>query len=159
MGKEIVWTKRDDGVMVPTPVYTEPLSRESVNLLVFASLSAKYNQRKDEYGNLLEGEEAFSESTKLEVAYSRIADQAATGDLDAIRFLTERVLGKPMQQTQNLNIEMTAHEWVNKLPKVENVVPGLPLLDRKFLNHPGIEIEEVEEGEVIDIGFEYAGDI
>lgn len=157
MGKEIVWTKRDDGVMVPTPVYTEPLSRESVNLLVFASLSAKYNQRKDEYGNLLEGEEAFSESTKLEVAYSRIADQAADGDLDAIRFLTERVLGKPMQQTQNLNIEMTAHEWVNKLPKVENVVPGLPLLDRKFLNHPGIEIEEVD-AEVID-GFEYAGDI
>jgi len=159
MGKEIIWEKRDDGVMVPVPVYTDPFTRESVNLLVFASLSAKYIPKTDEYGEIIESDRRFADCTKLEAAYSRIADQAAQGDLDAVRFLTERVLGKPMQQSQNLNIEMTAHEWVNQLPKVENVIPALPMLNKKFLGHPGIKIEVVDVEEDTGNGFQYASEI
>ncbi len=54
-----------------------------------------------------------------EVALIRLARRAASGDDKATTELLDRLLGKPKQQTENLNMSMTLEEYLDSLPGVQ----------------------------------------
>lgn len=53
--------------------------------------------------------------TKAEAMLDSLADKAADGDLDAISKTLDRVLGKPIQQVQSLNVNTSLTEFLDQL--------------------------------------------
>ena len=67
--------------------------------------------------------------TKGAAAFMSIAEAAQDGDLGALESLLNRLLGKPVQQVQSLNVTATLSEFLGKLaeemekPEVIDVDP------------------------------------
>ena len=75
-------------------------------------------------------EPEFLGMTNGEVMLIKLAQKAAAGDGDTAFRLLERVLGKPRQQTENLNVNTTYAEYLDDLPemKPQKWLPnGLPI--------------------------------
>lgn len=63
----------------------------------------------------LDTDKLYSEGTLYEIAIHRQLCNAAEGDLDALKFFTERVLGKPVTQSINKNMSMTYEQYLDAL--------------------------------------------
>lgn len=118
LGRVIVWG--EDGL--PRPEYREAISKDGLNALIPAAVSCEYEPLEEmiydaqgkptgEY-QLIRGEERFIGMTKAEVAAHRYATAAAQGDMEAIKFIHDRVLGKPKQQTENLNLDLSMQDYL-----------------------------------------------
>jgi hypothetical protein len=64
--------------------------------------------------------------TRKEAAMTAWARKAADGDLDAIRMLADRILGKPIQQVNSLNVTTDLKSFLSSLH-----LPGEQSQDRK----------------------------
>lgn len=56
--------------------------------------------------------------TYEEIIILQIATKAVRGDLEAAKLIHDRMEGKPLQTSQNLNVEMSYSEFLDKLDEV-----------------------------------------
>lgn len=104
---------------MPVPVTDKPFTKETTRSLVNISMSTEYTPKykRDSNGceteELEEGEERFIGLAVGEVMILRACDQAAWGDLDAFKYLMDRVIGKPVQATENININGTIEDYLS----------------------------------------------
>lgn len=104
---------------MPVPTTTKPFTKESTKALINAAMSADYKPRYKIHANgektedLMDGEEDYLGMAVGEVMIMRACDNAAWGDLDTFKYLMDRVVGKPVQATENLNVSGTLEEYLN----------------------------------------------
>lgn len=60
-------------------------------------------------------EPEFKGMTNLEVGAIKTARKFAQGDLDTVRLLTDRLLGKPKQAIENMNVEVSLKDYLDSL--------------------------------------------
>jgi hypothetical protein len=53
--------------------------------------------------------------TKSQAILRALSDKAADGDLEAARMLLDRIMGKPVQQVQSLNLNTSLKEFLDEL--------------------------------------------
>ncbi len=127
-GTTIIWK---DGM--PVPAYVEPVGREALPELGIVALSLPYKGSPAydpktgeglidvETGEpLLVIEKEFRGMTNAEVMMIRMADKAARGSNEAFDKILDRVIGRPKQVNENLNMTMSYEEYLAKLAEEED---------------------------------------
>lgn len=108
----------------PFPVFREAITKENVISLKTAALSSPYIGLKDPDGSYIdEFEEEYDGRTCAEVIALRQAQKAARGDIEHIKYLEDRVLGKPTQHNQNLNYTVNWKDLVASINVVDEETP------------------------------------
>lgn len=107
MGKFIRWEGN-----LPYPAYGEPVNTEQMTAVHRAALASPYVPMKDPEGYLLPGEEDLEGMSCMEVGAWRNAQAYARGDLEAGKFVHDRVQGKPKQQVENLNVNASLKDFL-----------------------------------------------
>ena len=108
----IVW---EDGI--PCVKLVEMLEKDNITDLPIAALSLPYvRSDKDIF---LERDLEFEGKSNAEVMNIRLARKAANGNIQAIKTITERVLGKPKQQIEKHTVSETYLEWMERKSEEE----------------------------------------
>lgn len=117
---------------LPSLTNKEIISKPGVQKLLEVVMSMDYEGEGDPKG--LEPE-LFGHS-KMEVMMLRLARKAAAGDEWAVKLVTERLLGKPKQTTENINANLTFDNYPDFLEAV-----GVNVVDAELLEQ-GTETAE-----------------
>lgn len=64
--------------------------------------------------------------TLIEAALFAAAKKAADGDTDALEKVLNRLMGKPLQQVQNLNMTTTLKEFLDVISRADEHAAGSP---------------------------------
>lgn len=119
--RELVWR---DGI--PYLAHGQQITDKGLKELVPSVLSMPYVGTKiteiDDLGfpvTRLELEEEYIGLTNAEVMIIKEARKAASGDSEATHRLLDRVLGKPKQQNENLNVNASYADYLNALSEQE----------------------------------------
>ena len=110
--KIIKWV---DGV--PLPAFQVLLKSSGVQELPLTVLSLPYKRTPQEIEKEIDVE--FSEMTNGEVAMIRVARQAAGGDLEALKILLDRILGKPKFQAEIKSLHVTYQDFLDEIERKE----------------------------------------
>lgn len=103
---------------------TRAFSKRQLNAMYAASLALPYEKKKDSDGFIEPGEETFEGMTMGEAMYYRLARAASWGDMDAIKLMGDRTLGKPKQELEvSGKIELTCTEYLEQLASIEAATP------------------------------------
>ena len=102
---------------VPLPVDSEIIidNKETVKSIIRAAAALPYGSDDDPLGLY---PELFGYS-KLEVAMIKLMRQAAKGDLDAIKIVLDRLMGKPEQLSQSVAVTGTYKDFLETLKNKE----------------------------------------
>ena len=146
-GKLVKW---ENGV--PVPVYTEPVTPQSVTKLIRHEYATEYEPLLDPEGNPLFGEDRYIGLTKAEAAAVRFTNASARGDMDATKFIYDRILGKPKQQVETISMTLTLEEFLaneQKFASEEYVTTELPtVLETEWED---VEAEDTPEDDFSDL--------
>ena len=85
-------------------------------------------------------DERYVGMSKLEVAQHKQMDAAARGDLTALAQAEDRILGKPKQQVESIQVSATLEDFLEKVAEKEGMALASP---------PLFSGEDVIEGEVV----------
>lgn len=102
---------------VPEPVYKD-ITPTSIKQLANVALSMPYEGEIDPNLGIKIVEPRFQGMTNAEVMWVKIAEQAASGDLDAAKIILDRVLGKPKQSVESTSLSMTYEQYLEHLSKI-----------------------------------------
>lgn len=106
---------------VPRPHTEWLLPKNRIDDVILASYSlpyeGEYNKELEQY--VLEPE--YEGLTNIEVACIKQAKKAASGDLEALRFTIERILGKPKQAVEQTTVTMSLKEYLASIDITEVV--------------------------------------
>jgi len=108
----ITW---EDGI--PKVELRQMITKEVLVDLPVAALSLPYERSEKDV--FLEKDSEFEGMTNAEVMNVRLARNAAKGDMDAIKTLQDRVLGKPKQQIESRSITETYTQYLERLAAAE----------------------------------------
>jgi len=95
---------------LPYPVIVEPFTKASATSLVAAAAASMYKPKND-----TDEEQRFQGMTLMEVTMVRLAEKAADGNFDATVHMLDRLAGKPKQETQNVNVNVTYQDYLDKV--------------------------------------------
>lgn len=127
---------------IPYVVDTEPYTKQSAAALIASAGSVTYVPKDD-----TEDETRFDGMELMEVAIIRLMEKAAKGDFDSTNSILDRILGKPKQETQNVNVNVTYADYLDSLPDDDDT--GDPQLKEES---PPKRIEvDVQEAQVINV--------
>ena len=102
-----------DGVPIP---YTEMvLPKSALDDVLLAALSLPYIGQYCPIEKCVVLEDEFLNLTNMEVAAIKTARKAASGQTEDFRFVLERLLGKPKQQVENTNVNVSLAEYLKAL--------------------------------------------
>lgn len=100
---------------VPVPVNRPIIDKPAIQKSMMSSLSLPYNgywcPNRGEW--LIE--ERFVGMTNIEVIAVRLAEEAAAGNLSAIKEIFDRTLGKPKQSVENTNLDLTYEDYLQMI--------------------------------------------
>lgn len=65
----------------------------------------------------------YSKGSMIEIALVKQLMQATTGDLDSFKYLMDRVLGKPVNQTNSISATVSYEDMLNQLNPDEVIKP------------------------------------
>lgn len=130
--KMIVWKNG-----LPTAATEKPFTKETINALTRATFALPYETVKDADGKTLKSEEKFEGLSIGEVMVQRACEAAAKGDLDAFKYLMDRVAGKPVQAVENVNISASLEEFLEAVAR-----QGLPQSDHQQIT---VTVDDVQE--------------
>lgn len=99
----VAWNPDGSPVVVTVPM----LTKSQIGDMATAAISLLYN---DPLG--LEPE--FHGLTNAEVMMIRVARRAAAGDFSATDMILDRVLGKPKQSSENVNVKVTYEDFLRE---------------------------------------------
>lgn len=107
---------------VPLPVDSEILinNKDTVRDIIAAAASLPYEGE----GSFLGLEPELFGHTKLEVAMIRLMRRAAGGDLDAVKIVLDRLMGKPEQLSKTFEVKGTYKDFLEVLAKKEEKENG-----------------------------------
>jgi hypothetical protein len=116
LGKVIEWK---DGK--PIPVTKPILSKDKIANIAQAAISLEYREEDDVLGI----DKEYYGLSIAEVLFIKMARSAAsTGDIKVISALLDRVLGKPKQEVESKNLNMTYQDFLEQLARNEGEVNG-----------------------------------
>ncbi len=102
-----------DGVPVP---YTDMvLPKNQLDNVLLAAMSLPYTGTYCPIQKDMVLEEEYCGLTNIEVAAIKTAKKAASGQTEDLRFVMERLLGKPKQQVENTNVNVSLAEYLKAL--------------------------------------------
>lgn len=167
-GKVIVWRNGN-----PIPQYVEPVTPNNVSALISAALALPYEPVKIRREEVCErhrnwkadcaSEEPcrewwevdpydlqYRDLPQLEVLIRRLATRGSRGDLDAIKELLDRFVGKPKQHIEQAIAVGTVQDWIQNLPS--HVPPGLDVAPgtNPFMTNKSSLYSEKTAEEIID---------
>lgn len=102
-----------DGKPVPTNI--EILDKEAVADLPIAVISLPYERSEDEKEFGID--EEFEGMTNGEVALIIQARRASRGDSKALEMLMDRIVGKPKQQIESKNLNLSYEDYLKELAR------------------------------------------
>lgn len=108
----------------PVPYYVEPFDPDELKMLAGSAFATPY---KPTMWDTAEDIERFTGMSNAQVASLKQAEQAAGGldpkdRLSSYRELMDRIVGKPKQQTENLNVNITLNDFIDSAPEIDSVV-------------------------------------
>lgn len=107
--KRIQWI---DGVPVP---YTEwVIPKDQMENLFMAAMSLPYQGMTDVLGDIIP-EPEYEGMTNIEVAVLKAVEGAARGNLEPLKFVLERVYGKPRQAIDSTNVSISLNQFLSDL--------------------------------------------
>jgi hypothetical protein len=129
---------------IPRPHTDWLLPKKNIDDVLLASLALPYEGtwNVELQQPVLESE--YEGLTNIEVACIKQAKKAAAGDLEALRFTIERLLGKPKQAVEQTTVTMSLKEYLATIDLgeiVETVAHEVKATDKENLT---IEEEEFD---------------
>jgi hypothetical protein len=110
---KIVWNEQGLPEIVNTPLRSE----EGMKKLTHALLSSPYEGHIcDETGEMLYNEE-FAGMTQAEAIQRILISKALSGSIKSAEVLFDRAYGKPKQQNENVNVNVTYEDFLDNLAK------------------------------------------
>lgn len=103
----------------PYPLLREPVTARRLTTLLCAALSAPYECKRDSEGNIYPDEQQYEGMTKAEVGALKAADGYANGDIDHTKFVHDRIIGKPKQQIESVNVAIGIKDYLAKLKEID----------------------------------------
>lgn len=108
---------------IPVPCYAEPVTTEEMTNIGKLALAQPYVPQPDILGNISEFEESFRGMSCLEVAYIRLAQRFAGGDIEAGKMIYDRTIGKPKQHVEQVTMTGTLHDFLDQIRVMEEENP------------------------------------
>lgn len=109
---------------MPILSYRNTIKRESLLDLKRHALSQPYEGEWDALNLRYVIDPRFAGMNKAEVMEHRLADMAASGGMDAIREVTDRLLGKAKQQVESKTLNLTYEDYLLELARQEGEYTG-----------------------------------
>ena len=110
---------------IPKPADFDIMTKSQFESLPMVFQSTPYQPETDpDTGQILAAEYVYRNAdgtwmTNAEVAQARRSLRAARGDLEALRNIEDRVLGKPKQSAEIVSVHGTLSEWIEASMKNE----------------------------------------
>lgn len=98
---------------VPHPTVGKSLAKQQLAAVQLAMLSAPYLGTYNPDTGLHEIEPGFENTTNFTAAALKLAMKAASGDVQAYNAALDRVIGKPKQAVESVNMSMSYTEWLD----------------------------------------------
>lgn len=118
LGRYIRWEGN-----LPVPCYAEPVTTEQMTNVGKAALALPYEPQPDILGNISPYEEQFRGMSCLEVAFAKLAQRFAGGDIEAGKMLYDRTIGKPKQHVEQVTMTGTLHDFLDQIKIREEQEP------------------------------------
>lgn len=126
---------------IPRPHTDWLLPKNRIDDVIMASFALPYEGTYNDRLEQLVLEPEYEGLTNIEVACIKQAKKAASGDLEALRFTIERLLGKPKQAVEQTNVTMSLKEYLATIDlgeivdavTVENTAEVLPYIEEEEL--------------------------
>jgi hypothetical protein len=100
---------------IPKPFTDWLLPKNKIDDVILASFALPYEGTYNEKMEQTVLEPEYEGLTNIEVACIKQAKKAASGDLEALRFTIERLLGKPKQAVEQTTVTMSLKEYLSTL--------------------------------------------
>lgn len=108
----------EDGM--PVLKYRNVIRKEALNELTRHALSQPYEGEWDPVAQEYVKDPRFEGMTKAEVMEHRLIDKAAAGNVEAIREIKDRLMGKPKQQVESKNLNISYEDFLAELARTED---------------------------------------
>lgn len=142
----------ETGHLRPVPTYQPAYTDNQLKALQRAALSNPYKPQPDpETGFIPEHERAYEGMTAYEVALDRRAQLAAQGDMIALDQMENRALGKPKQQIEQTNVNITFSEIVAE--RVSKGALEFKTVRDELIEQGVIDVTPVQHEPLDDLGF------
>jgi len=128
----IVW---ENGL--PVKKFKLQMTKEDMQEMKVHAATQVYHGDWDPVSQSYIADPRYEGLSKIEVAQHKLMDKAAAGDTQALSQIEDRILGKPKQQVESLQINATLESFLEKVAKEE----GLSVGDASH--------ERIIEGEVV----------
>lgn len=136
----IVW---ENGI--PKKKYKLVMAKEDIQEMKIHAATQMYHGEWDPINQTYIVDPRYEGLSKIEVAQHKLMDKAAAGDIDALSKIEDRILGKPKQQVESLQISATLESFLEKVAKDEGMVSPSPA----GYSVDDASHEEIIEGEVV----------
>jgi hypothetical protein len=103
----------------PYAVLREPTTPKKIVTNICAALSAPYEPKCNLDGEILPEELKYVGMSKSEVGIDKLANGFAAGEIDATKLLLDRVIGKPKQQIESIQVQIGINEYLTALAEQE----------------------------------------
>lgn len=100
---------------IPKPFTDWLLPKNKIDDVILASFALPYEGTYNDKLEQLVLEPEYEGLTNIEVACIKQAKKAASGDLEALRFTIERILGKPKQAVEQTTVTMSLKEYLQSI--------------------------------------------
>lgn len=114
----------EDGM--PVVRYKNVVRKEAINELTRHALSQPYEGEWDPVEKCFVIDPRFEGMTKAEVIEHRLVDKAAAGNVEAIKEIKDRLMGKPKQQVESKNLNISYEDYLTELARSEGMLDDEP---------------------------------
>lgn len=111
----------EDGM--PILKYRNVVKKEAIEELTRHAMSQQYEGDWDPRLQCYIEDPRFKGMTKAEVMRHKLIDKAAKGDIEAIKLIDERLLGKPKQSVESKNLNIGYEDYLMELARQEGLIP------------------------------------
>lgn len=110
----------EDGM--PVLKYRNVVRKEAINELTRHALSQPYEGEWNPEQQCYIKDPRFEGMTKAEVIEHRLVDKAAAGSVEAIKEIKDRLMGKPKQQVESKNLNISYEDYLAELARSEGIL-------------------------------------
>lgn len=123
---------------VPVKKHRVVMKKEDIQEMKYHAAQQMYVGDWDPIAQDYVVDERYVGMTKLEVAQHKQMDAAARGDLKALEQIEDRVLGKPKQQVESVQISATLEDFLEKVAQQEGLASVSSLQNDEDIIEGGI---------------------
>lgn len=110
---------------VPYPVYAPPMQKDQLSSLINAAIAVEYEGELDEETGERHLDPRYEGCTMGEVMALKLAEKAASGNLNAVNMVFDRILGKPKQSVESTTMTVSYTDYLAQLAQEESAEQGI----------------------------------